>query len=174
MEAGTPPKKVTQRAARKAAAACLARQRHKSFVTSLQDQVSARQDRVNVLREWHDETFAACTTSMVGSMAAHLTAPQLAQLQRWLLRSPKLHAALTGQRQSHDREEGGERAPAAAADGASSKAPAPSAAGAKHTAKDAEGARDSKKVRCDARFPPSCTPRRSAPAPTAALSPPLR
>lgn len=34
------PAKVSQRAARKAAAACLARQRHKTFVQSLQEQAN--------------------------------------------------------------------------------------------------------------------------------------
>lgn len=87
---------MTQRAARKAAAACLARQRHKSFVSSLQDQVSARQSRVNVLRHWHDEVFHVSATNLMNNLACHLSAPRLTQLHRWLVRSSRLTAVVNG------------------------------------------------------------------------------
>ena len=89
-------KQITQRAARKAAAACLARQRHKSFVTSLQDQVNSRKARVSALRGWHDEVFAVTGASMVSQLDGTLSAQQMAQLRRWLLRSPRLTAILNG------------------------------------------------------------------------------
>jgi len=88
------PAKVTQRAARKAAAACLARQRHKSFVNSLQDQAAALQARVSVLKQRRHDMFGACAAFMLDRMDDRLSVPRMVQLRRWLVRSPKLAASM--------------------------------------------------------------------------------
>merc|ERR1711920_697386 len=89
------PVKVSQRAARKAAAACLARQRHKTFVNGLHDQSEALKSRVNVLKQRKQDMFGACAVAMVERIGEKLDESQMLQLQRWLMRSPKLAASLS-------------------------------------------------------------------------------
>jgi hypothetical protein len=85
--------KVSQRAARKAAAACLARQRHKSFVNSLQDTIEARKTRVGVLKRRKDDYFACIAAHMLRGVRSQLPVSRQAELQRWLLCSERLTRA---------------------------------------------------------------------------------
>eukprot|EP00962_Isochrysis_galbana_P015712 scaffold4500_cov113-Isochrysis_galbana.AAC.3 len=91
-EAQKPPK-VSQRAARKAAAACLARQRHKSFVNSLQDTIEARKTRVGVLKRRKNDYFACVAAHMLRGVRSQLPVSRQAELQRWLLCSERLTRA---------------------------------------------------------------------------------
>lgn len=81
-EADKAPVKVSQRAARKAAAACLARQRHKSFVNQLQDTIEARKARVGVLKRRKEDYFASIAAHMIRGIRAQLSASREAELQR--------------------------------------------------------------------------------------------
>ena len=112
-----PPKPISQRATRKAAAACLARQRHKvvltpmspqavpacrprssvspaglpspqSFVNTLQDAIEARKMRVGVLKKRKEDYFAAVAAHMIRGIRAQLSPAREAELQRWLQRPP--------------------------------------------------------------------------------------
>uniref|UniRef100_A0A6U9DN95 Uncharacterized protein n=1 Tax=Emiliania huxleyi TaxID=2903 RepID=A0A6U9DN95_EMIHU len=88
-----PPKPISQRAARKAAAACLARQRHKSFVNTLQDAIEARKMRVGVLKKRKEDYFAAVAAHMIRGIRAQLSPAREAELQRWLQRSERMSVA---------------------------------------------------------------------------------
>jgi len=87
------PIKGTHRAARKAAAARLARQRHKSFVGTLQGAIDARRQRIALLKMRKDDYFAAAAAHMIRGLRAHLNDTQSDELRRWARRSPKLDAA---------------------------------------------------------------------------------
>eukprot|EP00967_Tisochrysis_lutea_P094116 scaffold136590_cov34-Tisochrysis_lutea.AAC.3 len=87
------PPKVSQRAARKAAAACLARQRHKSFVNSLQETIEARKVRVGVLKRRKEDYFACIAAHMMRGVRSQLPLSRQAELQRWLLCSERLTRA---------------------------------------------------------------------------------
>lgn len=89
------PAKVSQRAARKAAAACLARQRHKTFVNGLHDQSESLKARVTLMKQRKHDMFGACAVTMLERMGEKLDESQMLQLHRWLMRSPKLAASLS-------------------------------------------------------------------------------
>ena len=88
---GTPGCTATQsaiakerRASRKAAAACLARQRHKHFVNSLQDQGGGLRERVVQMRARRGKMGAICATHMMTLMEEKLLPERYAQLRTWL------------------------------------------------------------------------------------------
>jgi len=76
----------SRRATRKAAAACLARQRHKSFVNGLQDQGSVLRGRIESLRRRRGHAESAAAAYMMHRFGAVLGADQFGQLKGWLRR----------------------------------------------------------------------------------------
>jgi len=145
------PAKVSQRAARKAAAACLARQRHKTFVNGLHDQSEALKTRVNLLNQRKQDMFGACAVAMIERLGEKLDETQMLQLQRWLMRSPKLAASLAAAATKASDAERGERVeqqhrpaspePSASASGAQTpepKTPSASASASNQIALDEE------------------------------------
>ena len=70
------------RLARKAESARQARLRHKQFVTELQQQVDAAQDRVREL-EVFCTTGPGSAASAVQELSSALAPEQMAQLQQW-------------------------------------------------------------------------------------------
>ena len=84
--AGQTPSAIAKerRATRKAAAACLARQRHKSFVNSLQDNGSELSMRVDALRARRGNLQAYCAGHMLTLFEEELAAERVAQLRGWL------------------------------------------------------------------------------------------
>lgn len=85
---------TTHRAARKAAAARLARQRHKGFINSLEGAISARRRRIHVLKRRKEDYAATAAAHMIRGLQAHLDPDRSLMLERWLRRSPTLAAAL--------------------------------------------------------------------------------
>ncbi|KAL1499362.1 hypothetical protein AB1Y20_011569 [Prymnesium parvum] len=79
-----------RRASRKAAAACLARQRHKHFVSSLQDQGGGLRERVVQMRARRGKMGAICAEHMMTLMQQKLRPQQYVQLRAWLEGSPIL------------------------------------------------------------------------------------
>ena len=73
-----------RRASRKAAAACLARQRHKHFVNSLQDQGGGLRERVVQMRARRGKMGAICAEHMMTLMEEKLLPERYQQLRTWL------------------------------------------------------------------------------------------
>ena len=73
-----------RRASRKAAAACLARQRHKSFVHNLQDSVHGLRYRVDVYKARRGHLNAVCASEMLRRIESGLSDDKRKQLMGWL------------------------------------------------------------------------------------------
>lgn len=73
-----------RRASRKAAAACLARQRHKHFVNALQNQGGGLRERVVQMRARRGKMGAICAEHMMTLMEEKLAPERFAQLRTWL------------------------------------------------------------------------------------------
>lgn len=73
-----------RRASRKAAAACLARQRHKSFVNNLQGNVSDMQWRIEMMKQRRGALDAVASNTMLERLQAGLPEDKRAQLAGWL------------------------------------------------------------------------------------------
>lgn len=88
-----PQQKLSQRAARKAAAACIARSRHKAFVNNLQEQVDQRRRRVLALRNRAADRPRAAAANLCTQLKKLLSDERVSELGTWLKRSPELVAA---------------------------------------------------------------------------------
>ena len=76
-----------RRASRKAAAACLARQRHKAFVSNLQDSTHHVRYRVEALRARRGHAEAVAANLMIERLTQGLPKDKAAQLTSWLRNS---------------------------------------------------------------------------------------
>ena len=139
-----------RRASRKAAAACLARQRHKSFVHNLQDSVHAMRYRVEVHKSRRGQLGAVASAEMLRRLESELPADKQQQLRSWLKNSslstlaaaappvPSMPAALRAENAANakaaaDKDAAEAKEAGAGAPAASSSAAASSAAAAAHS-----------------------------------------
>jgi len=77
-----------RRATRKAAAACLARQRHKTFVNSLQEQGNTLRSRIEFLKRRRGHAAAAAAACMVERICNELPEERLTDFKQWIANSP--------------------------------------------------------------------------------------
>ena len=87
------PPTVLQRAARKAAAAVLSRQRHSANLAALRDSIEARKLRVGVLKRRREDYFLVVAAHMIRGIRTQLSPSREAELQLWLQRSEQLTRA---------------------------------------------------------------------------------